>query len=202
MMARIEIMTEKIYQLASVNILWILFSVLGLIIFGIGPATTAALSVIRGWIKQEEREGNMFQIFWRVYKESFVQANILWFILLLIGFVLYVDLYFIFRLDHFTAPLLLGIGVFMVILYVVVIIFSFPLLISLEINALKSIKYALIYGLTSPILTLTLSISLMMVQYISYHIPVAYLFFTVSVTSYLILVVIQRNSYKLNIEEM
>jgi len=181
--------------------LWILFSLSGFIIFGVGPATVAAYSVNRSWINQEEKE-NTFKKFWRVYKENFIQANILWFIFFILGFVLYVDLYFIFRWDHSIAPILLGLVMFLAVIYAIVIIFSFPLLIVLKKGAIQSMKYGFIYAISSPILTITLFISLAVIQYISYQFPVAYLFLTVSVSSYFVLVVVQRISYKLNIEEV
>ncbi|WP_416147411.1 YesL family protein [Salipaludibacillus sp. HK11] len=190
-----------IYRLAIMNILWILFSMLGLLVFGIGPATTAVCGVIHRWLKHEQIQESTFNHFWHIYKENFVKANVLWFIFLFVGFALYFDFYFIFRLDHFLVPVLLGLVGFLSILYVIVLIFSFALLVILKSTIVQTIKYAFIYGLTSPSLTISILMSLVIIHYISYQFPVVYLFFTVSVASLLIVVVVIKNTSKLKMDD-
>jgi uncharacterized membrane protein YesL len=74
-----------------VNFLWLLFTIFGLGIFGIGPSTYALVSICRQWVR-----GNhslpVFITFWKYYKESFKESVIISWIYLLGGIVLIVDL--------------------------------------------------------------------------------------------------------------
>jgi uncharacterized membrane protein YesL len=80
-----------ILNLTYVNFLWILFTVFGLGIFGIGPSTYALVSICRQWVR-----GNhslpVFKTFWKYFKESFKESVIISWIYLIGGIVLIVDL--------------------------------------------------------------------------------------------------------------
>lgn len=197
---KLEVLTLWIYKFSILNILWLLFSLFGLIIFGIAPATTAAYGVIQTWMRQEQTKGTILSHFWQTYKETFIRANTLWLILLVIGFILYVDFYFIFRLDHAFAPVLLGIGGLVFMLYVMVIVFSFPLLVQLNLKTWATMKFALIYAFTSPVLTISIVVSFVAFHYLIFQVPVLYLFFSVSVMAYIIMAVVERNSSKLGLQ--
>ncbi|BDG36084.1 DUF624 domain-containing protein [Saccharococcus caldoxylosilyticus] len=41
---------EWITRLACINILWMLFTLAGLIVFGIAPATVALFTIVRKWL--------------------------------------------------------------------------------------------------------------------------------------------------------
>ncbi|PYZ91915.1 hypothetical protein CR194_17075 [Salipaludibacillus keqinensis] len=198
-MNKLQTVAEWIYRLAYINILWIVFSLVGMVVFGVAPATIAVYSVFQQWIKGEEIEGKIITHFFKIYKEKFFRANLLWGILLVIGFILYVDFYFIFRWDHVIAPVLLGLGMFVLILYIMVIMFSFPLIAYRNLKVMQSIKYALIYGFRSPSLTISLIISFLVIHYLIFQFPVLYLFYSVSIITYMIMLVTHKNSHKLNI---
>lgn len=61
-------------ELAYINVLWILFSSIGLIIFGIFPATAAMFSVVGKLIKNEESI-KIFPAYWTSFRSYFLQAN-------------------------------------------------------------------------------------------------------------------------------
>ncbi len=64
-----------ISKLAYVNVLWILFSLAGLILLGVAPATVALFSVTRAWARKEW-DIPVFQTFWSVYKQEFWKASV------------------------------------------------------------------------------------------------------------------------------
>src|SRR5690625_1648074 len=76
--------------LAYLNILWLAFSLLGLLIVGFAPATLAMFSVIRKWM-MGEKEVAIFPLFWKSYREEFFRANIIFLILAAIGWIFYID---------------------------------------------------------------------------------------------------------------
>src|SRR5699024_398229 len=87
-----------ITRLAFVNFLWILFSILGLFVGGIFPATIAALGVSRKWL-MSERDIPILKTFKELYRRDFVASNILGWILTLIGILLYINFRVILNLE-------------------------------------------------------------------------------------------------------
>ena len=68
-----------VLRLALLNILWWLGTAAGLIIFGIGPATAAALAVLRQYIRGNHyyKSINILRMFWNEYREKFLQKALL-----------------------------------------------------------------------------------------------------------------------------
>src|SRR5690625_1946818 len=83
-----------IMRLAYVNILWIAFSLVGIIILGFFPATIGMFTVIRKWI-QGDGDIPIFTTFWATYKKEFLKSNLLGLFLSLIGYILYIDFIFL-----------------------------------------------------------------------------------------------------------
>lgn len=74
-------MTGKLYQacqwisrLAYLNLLWLIFISVGLVIFGVAPSTVAMFTIIRKWI-QGEREMPIFSTFIEIFKREFWTSN-------------------------------------------------------------------------------------------------------------------------------
>lgn len=99
-MSRMLRMCEWVMRLAYTNLLWLLFTLLGLGIFGFMPATTALFSVMRKWIQGHEQV-SVFQTFWKVYREEFVRSNVIGVVLVIIGTIIYVDLAYIYPTSWF-----------------------------------------------------------------------------------------------------
>ncbi|WP_147803726.1 YesL family protein [Alkalicoccus halolimnae] len=55
------------------NMLWIFFTIAGLGIFGLFPATRALVSLVHIW--DEDRSAPIFKTFYKEFRESFLQAN-------------------------------------------------------------------------------------------------------------------------------
>ncbi|WP_147804686.1 YesL family protein [Alkalicoccus halolimnae] len=198
-MEKLEKVLDWIFRLAYLNILWIAFTLLGLGIFGAAPALAAVYEVLHKWMKGEEGTTKTLIPFWNAYKRYFLRANLLMLLFAAGGAILYVDFYFIFRLEHTLAPILLGVAVCLLFLYIILFLFSFPLLVHRRGSTLSSIKSAAVYGLSSPVLTVTTIVSIGLFHYILYLVPVLYLFFSVSAAGSLILLVTFQKSQRLNI---
>jgi len=85
---------EWISRLAFLNILWISFSLMGLLVFGFFPATVAMFAVVRKWMLQKDDVG-IFRTFGDTYKREFWKSNLLGLIISVISLVLYIDFAFI-----------------------------------------------------------------------------------------------------------
>src|SRR5699024_12166732 len=62
-------------RFAYVNVLWILFTFLGLVFLGAMPSTVAMFAVIRKWVTGD-KEVPIFKTFLESYRTEFVKANI------------------------------------------------------------------------------------------------------------------------------
>src|SRR5690606_34729027 len=72
---------------------WLLFSLLGLVILGIFPATASMYTVIRKWLNNEEV--HTFRVFSETYRKEFMQTNKIGWLLALMGLILYLDFIFL-----------------------------------------------------------------------------------------------------------
>lgn len=89
---------EWIYRLVCMNLLWLFFTVLGLGIFGIMPATLAMFTVIHKW-NEGETDGKVFPVFRDAYLKHFKKTNFAGMLLGAIGVVIYADIIFFRSLD-------------------------------------------------------------------------------------------------------
>src|SRR5690348_5869169 len=81
---------DWIMKFGYLNLLWVLFTLTGLVIFGFVPATISLFTITRAWIR-----GNtdipIWSTFLKVYKSEFVKSNKVGLVYLLGGYVLYID---------------------------------------------------------------------------------------------------------------
>ena len=110
----------SILNLVYVNLLWFLFTLLGLGVFGIGPSTYALVSICRQWIR-----GNsvpVFHTYWKYYKECFRETVMISWIYMMSGFILAVDLL------HVTNWYM-RVALFMIsFIFLISLIFIFPIM--------------------------------------------------------------------------
>ena len=81
---------EWVIRLVYLNFLWIGFSLLGLGILGIFPATSALVSVLRKYFIKNERV-KISSEFYRYYKKDFWKSNGLGYFFLIVAIVLWAD---------------------------------------------------------------------------------------------------------------
>ena len=117
---------EWALTLFLLNMLWVLFSLLGLFVFGLFPATVSMFAVIRKLIMYNE-DVHVFKLFWSTYKVEFVKSNIIGYIFLVAGFILYLDLRVLQQLDSNLLNLILTVATFILtFIYLLTLIYVFP----------------------------------------------------------------------------
>lgn len=176
--------SEVISRMAYVNILWILFTILGLGLFGFMPATVALFAVIRKWI-MGEKEIPIFSTFWNNYRKEFIKSNLLGAILLIIGYILYIDLTFVPTGGFFTA---LRIGLLVITLFfVIILLYIFPLYAHFEWKIRLYLKNSLLLGLSHPHYTLMMIVGIVALYYICLKFPGIIPFFSISILAYILM---------------
>jgi uncharacterized membrane protein YesL len=172
-----------VMRFAYLNILWLLLTCAGLVVFGLFPATVAMFTVTRRWV-MKEYEVSVFKSFMKAYKQEFIKSNVLGFILLLIGGLLYFDL----RILQGTAIYLLT-PIYLLILilsflFILSVLYVFPILVHYESNILKVIQSAVLMMLIHPLYTVTMIATTFSVSYIFSLVPGLIPFFSGSLLSF------------------
>ncbi|OLS41073.1 YesL family protein [Bacillus sp. MRMR6] len=156
---------QWITRLAYINLLWMLFMLFGLLIFGAAPSTVALLTIIRKWL-QGETDLPIFKNFLKIYKEEFIKANTLGVLLLGISIILYLDWRLISSVQGFLYPILMGCLLGVALLFLVVLIYIFPVYVHYEYKTLQYIKTAFLLGISYPMYTMVMVSSVICVSII------------------------------------
>lgn len=194
--------SEWIMRFAYLNVLWLLFTVLGLGIFGLLPATVAMFSVVRKWVYHEE-DIKMFSLFRKIYIYEFFRVNLLGAILFVIGYLLSIELH-ILRSTEEVMYFIASFGVVgLFIFYFTTILYFFPVFVHFNLRKRDYIKWPFLIGLTHPVLTLVLFIGISLLLYIIYiTVPAMLLFFGGSIPSYLVMLGVAQTFSKFEKTEM
>lgn len=178
---------EWALKLFLLNLLWFIFSVLGLLVLGIFPATAALFAVMRKLLMQSE-DISIFKLFWNSYKNEFLKSNLLGFVISFIGFLLYIDYRVLQQLSVNILHQSLTITSFILIfLYVLVSIYIFPIFVHFNMSTFGYIKHAFILAIARPLKTLLVIVGLAVILYVLRLVPGLIPVFGVSLFSLLIM---------------
>lgn len=156
---------EWIMKMAYLNVLWIGFTIFGLIAGGVFPSTTATFSVMRKWLLGDT-DIPVFKTFWHTYKSSFLKSNLLGYVLLLFGFILYIDIR-IFNESPNTIINLLAIPVVGIsIIFILTMFYIFPTFVHYEIKLVQVIKNSFLIMIINPLPTIIMLIGISGISFI------------------------------------
>ena len=138
----------KLCYACFLNLLWMLCS---LPVFTIGASTTALYYACLRIVRNEEY--NAAGMFFRSFRQNFRQATVLWLIMLAAGLLLAGDGYILWHLraNASGAPavfwtLLLAMIIAAAVIYVIVLLYVFPLLASVDNTNLAMLKNSFLIG--------------------------------------------------------
>lgn len=168
------------------NILWVAFTFVGLIVFGLVPSTVAMFAVVRKWVQKEDV--SIWEVFWKSYKKEFVKANILGIIFFVIGYLLIVE-FQILRAQEAAQYFIASYFVIaLFVLYFMVLTYFFPIFVHFQLRLREYLKWPFIIGISHPLLTVFLLVGVSILHYVMYLTVPALLFFIGgSVTAYIIM---------------
>lgn len=175
-----------ITRLAYLNILWILFTFAGLVVFGLSPATTAMFSITRKWVLGE-KDIPIFSTFWETYKKEFLRSNI-------IGIIVFVAVYLlsnefqVLRSVEETSYFIASYAVLVLLFAVfIMMLYLFPIFVHFELKFIDYFKWPLIIAILHPILTVLLSVVTVGINLLTFiYLPGLLFFFNASITAYIL----------------
>jgi uncharacterized membrane protein YesL len=178
--------SEWIMRFAYVNILWIFFSLLGLIMFGFFPATTAMFAVIRKWVLKQP-EIPVFQTFWFTYKSEFLKSNLLGLFIIIFGYILYFNINIIEATMIPTLKLLYIPNLIVISFFLLTLIYIFPVFVHFDVSLVQVLKNAFILMVTNLMATCSMGILSGFLWFIFLKFPGLIPFFSGSFIAFLLM---------------
>jgi uncharacterized membrane protein YesL len=172
--------------LAYLQLLWLLFILAGLGVFGFFPSTTAMFTVLKRWI-EGERDIPVFYAFWYTYKSNFFKANGLGLVITALGYVCYIDYRFFFveeLMDSIALKIMVGIFIY---LFITVCVYLMPVYVYFRFRFLEYFKYSFLFSLSMPFKTFGILVILYLLYAVMLYFPGLFLFFGGSVPGYLLM---------------
>ncbi|WP_332630487.1 YesL family protein [Halalkalibacter flavus] len=190
------------FNLVLLNLLWFLFSLLGLFIVGLFPATAAMFAVLRQSIMEDE-DISVIKLFWSKFKSEFIMSNLIGYLFLLVGLILYIDLRVLQLLDTGLLQLTLAsITVVIGFVYLLTLLFIFPLFVHFDLKIWQYPKHALILAVAKPFQTIMMIGGLAIVLFLYINFPVLIFIFGMSLISFVIMKIasysLPRKEFTLN----
>ncbi|MEW9669380.1 YesL family protein [Ammoniphilus sp. 3BR4] len=176
---------EWITRLAYLNLLWLLFSMIGFVVVGIMPATVAMFSVTRKWVMGQQ-DIPVFKTFWNTYKSDFVKSNVLG---LALGFMA-VMFYFDFRILQYMPAyqsVLQVVFLSLFFIYLLLLFFIFPVYVHYDIRLSQTFKFGVVIAFSRPLHSLGMIVASMILGTLLWLFPLLSLFFSGSVFSLLVM---------------
>ncbi|RCW77543.1 YesL family protein [Saliterribacillus persicus] len=133
--------TLWIARLAYLNILWIVFTVAGIGLFGVFPATVSSNHLIRSWINGQTKP--IFQTFFKTYKDSFISTNILGWSIAPIIIISVLLVRWSILIDHSLSLFIMIAFSFISVLFLFFFLFLMPVYTHYDVNLKEVYKHAL-----------------------------------------------------------
>lgn len=173
-----------LFNIMYLQMLWYLFTVLGLGVLGIIPATLATAGVIHKWFK-DGTNIPIFAEFWDTYKKAFIKGNGLGLILVVLGMFFYAD--YVISRDFIQSFYFHAFIVGVIVIYTILVCHFFIIYNRYELTFFRYFKQAFLIALIRPFESVAMLISLLPLYYLYNFLPVLIIFIGVPLTLYPIL---------------
>ncbi len=182
---------EWIAKLALLNMLWIMYSLYGFLVFGLFPATVALLMVTRD-LKRNNQKG-IRASFLQYFVNNFIKANAYGFFIAIVNICL---ISLAFKSAHqFSVNISVPIFVITVLAFLISL-YLLPVFTYFKASFVNHLKLATIIALGHPVVSFvlfslfSLNFGIIFYSRILIAYPILFLFFMVSVSAYLMTVVL------------
>ncbi|MFB7138389.1 YesL family protein [Gottfriedia sp. NPDC056225] len=169
-MGKLFTICEWIMKLAYVNLLWFLFSIAGLIIFGFFPATVALFTIVRKWILKEA-DLPIWGTFLAVFLKEFKNANKLGLVFIFSGIFLAFDVFYIRTVEGLFQFILIVPLLIITAVYLMILLYIFPIYVHYDFKLKEYIKNAFFLSIFHFHITLLMLISLVAILFLLLYEP-------------------------------
>ncbi len=177
---------EWIIRLVVLNILWVGFSVAGLGILGIFPATSALFSVLRKWMV-DQKQVKMVSEFTHYYKKDFWKSNGLGYFFSVLAMVILIDYQFITTIANVGMLALGYVLIVMLAFSLLSLCVLFPIYSHYQLSFFQYVKNIILFPLTHLVSMIVMLASLFIIQFIFSEVPGFILFIGISFPAFVIM---------------
>ncbi|SEN53442.1 Uncharacterized membrane protein YesL [Amphibacillus marinus] len=173
-------------RLAYLNLLWVFFSLIGFIVFGLMPATISMFVIVRKW-RENETDFPLFSFFWTIYKQHFKQANLLGGCLYLFTFLLLMNYAYAGQIStqSWYTPFLF-LTIIASFLFIILCMYIGPVFTYYRFSFKHYLGYSIHIGLANLLHTIAMLVCLYGVYYLTMKVPGLSLFFSISVSAFIV----------------
>ncbi|MCT2537042.1 YesL family protein [Aquibacillus koreensis] len=178
--------TEWIAKFAYINLLWMLFTIVGLVIFGFYPSTIAMFTIMRKWIMGNS-DLAVFKTFWNTFKKEFLKSNLLGLFITIVGIIIYINLQYM-QLNRGTLMELTHIPLYLfIIVFALTLLYLFPVYVHYDVSLFQMFKNALLIMFINPLYNIAMIAGIAITLYALYYIPGTLFFFGGSLVGFLVM---------------
>ncbi|MCT1901309.1 YesL family protein [Oceanobacillus sojae] len=141
-------LTDWIFEIFSLQILWITHIFKGFIVLGIFPSIAAVFAVVRHWLLKREVE-SLYNIFKQYYKENFKTANILGWFFSSITFIVIMNFIYTAYYPEQIQIIMYAAVIFMAIILLIVWAYLFPAIVHYKLSVYELFLVVLKAGFSS-----------------------------------------------------
>ncbi|MCR8851294.1 DUF624 domain-containing protein [Lysinibacillus sp. FSL R7-0073] len=174
---------EWITLLAVLQLLWTGLTLLGLLLFGVAPATVAMFTTLRKRLQGEDDLKRLVKIYWNTYKVEFIPSNKIGMILLSIGYFLTINFQIVSSLHGLLGLLLLTAFISISILFGIIVVNIFQLYAHYDLPTLRYFAASIIFSIAYPLQMISNIVGLMILYKIYSWFPGLIPFFGVSLAA-------------------
>lgn len=143
-------------DMLQIQMLWILFTVLGLGFVGFFPSTLAMFSMMRDRIYKDEKL-NYPKRFSEEFKANLIRGNILGYALLAISVLLIVYFRMTFNIDNRFSTIFVFLGYGLVILFGLLTLYIFPVYAHFDFGFLEILRHSVVFMVSVPFMTIAMA---------------------------------------------
>lgn len=179
-MGKLYSIFEWITRFAFLNLLWILFTLLGGVILGFYPATISMFAMVRDWLRGKS-DIPVFKNYWNYYKQDFWKSNLLGIFINVLFALIAIDIYYIQHANEQLTWTYVPLFAFMLII-LIYLFYIFPSFVHYDLKILPLLKNAFLIMIISPIHSFLMMVCLISIFFIMQAVPA--LFFIFGGTTY------------------
>ena len=177
---------EWLTRMVHVQLLWILFCLVGLVVGGLFPATAGMFAIIRKQIRGEQ-DFPVFGTYLSLFKNSFVKANLLGWGMILLGMSIYYYLHLFGQLGGIASIAFAAIVFTFALLYFMTMLFIIPVFVHYDVSIPEVVKHAGIIAVSHPLHVLLIVIAFIAFWFGMSWFPVLLPFIGVSMLAYFVM---------------
>ncbi|MEH7180079.1 YesL family protein [Neobacillus vireti] len=183
---RVNSATEWIAKFAYINLLWIGFTLLGLVILGFFPATISLFTIIRKWMLGEG-DIPIFRTFWKTYKSEFLRSNGLGLLVAFVSGLIILDLVFMKNLGNdFMSVIQIPLYMF-IFAVVMTMLYLIPVYVHYELKLIQIVKNSFLMMLINPLENLVMLSGMAAMFFVVKFVPGLGFFFGGSISAAIIM---------------